>query len=360
MSRRTREHAERSQERSLDVPTASTDHLIGYGAVSAVERKVAEYYGAKHALCVSSATAGLLALGLALDLKDTGFITSPLTYGASIASWLILGNRPTFNDVEPGTVTADPDAIRTEIRSSTRAILGIDFCGYPSDSAAIRRVADDCGLWYVSDSAQAFGARRDGGIAGSHAHAVVISLTSGKAWDCGEGGIIVTNNSDIYERLLWHCQHPLRQKRELGLGVFNEFAFNSRIHPLTAIAANGSFADAVAILENKQHRYLEACQILNKSGLVEPLTYHPDGILPSFFRFSVCAKEGTRSEDVEMCLAGAGIQARTTPFDTQLIYNNPVFVGQYGDRFDVPRPCREAERTDRRTLLTIDEREAYP
>lgn len=356
-SSQSREPAESVRPRSSFTGPHAADHLIGSGAVQAVEHKVALYYGAKHALCVSSATAGLLALALTLDLKGEEFITSPLNYGGGLASWLIPGNRPIFVDVEPGTVTVDPDSIASQIRSSTRAILGIDYCGYPSDAAAIRRIADDRGLWYISDSAQAFGARRDGRMAGSHAHALVISITSGKAWDCGEGGIIVTDDSEIYERLIWHCQHPLRQKRELGLGVCNEFAFNSRMHPLTAVAADDSFDDAVEALRNKQHRYLEACRTLNESGLAENLPYDFDGILPSFFRFSVCLKDGAGLEDVEACLADAGIAARAKPFRVLPICNNPVFLAQYGGQFEVPRAYLEAERAGGRTLVTIGDTE---
>src|SRR5690242_3914128 len=76
-------------------------HLSGTGAVAELEERLRTHYGMRHAVCVSSATSGLLGLALALDLRQIEFVTTPYTYGASLASWLLLGNRPLFADVDP-------------------------------------------------------------------------------------------------------------------------------------------------------------------------------------------------------------------------------------------------------------------
>src|SRR5436190_7634341 len=80
------------------------------------------------------------------------------TYGASLSGWLLLGNRPVFADIEADTLLLDPGSVRTQITPRTRAILAVDIFGVPSDSAALRRIADEHGLWYVAHAAQSLGA----------------------------------------------------------------------------------------------------------------------------------------------------------------------------------------------------------
>src|SRR5688572_29787050 len=97
--------------------------LTGSGAVAELENKIASYYQMKHALCVSNATTGLLGLALALDFKDSEFITSPYTYGGTISSWLMLNNSIIFGDIEPLTATLNPGEIPKIISAKTKAVL---------------------------------------------------------------------------------------------------------------------------------------------------------------------------------------------------------------------------------------------
>jgi perosamine synthetase len=136
--------------------------LVGSGAVAELEAKLRQHHGMRYALCVSSATSGLLAVALALNLRCAEFITTPYTYGASLAGWLILGNRPVFADIDAQTLTLAPEAVPRCTTPRTKAILAVDIFGNPADMHALRRVADEHGLWYVADAAQSLGARRDG------------------------------------------------------------------------------------------------------------------------------------------------------------------------------------------------------
>ncbi|HSK70191.1 MAG TPA: DegT/DnrJ/EryC1/StrS family aminotransferase [Pyrinomonadaceae bacterium] len=256
--------------------------LTGSGAVAELENKIASYYRMKHALCVSNATTGLLGLALTLGLKDSEFITSPYTYGGTVSSWLMLNNSIIFADIEPRTATLNPGEIPQIITAKTKAVLAADILGNPSDTKTIRKIADDFGLWYIADAAQSFGAQRDGCPASHLADALVISFTNGKTLFAGEGGAIVTDNSDLYEKLLWHTQHPFRQKRELGLDISNEFSFNGRINPMAAIWANANFEKALKRLKNYQKKCSEVIECLDKSGLTVTADFKAERILPSF------------------------------------------------------------------------------
>jgi len=235
------------------MPASSAEsHLSGLGVIRALERRLAEHYGMRYALAMPSATTGLLALGLALDLQGALFVTTPLTWGGSLAPWLMLGGTPLFSDVDPDTLTLDPALIGIEQQSGARAILAVDLFGQPCDDEALREAADDMGAWLIVDGAQSFGARREGRASGIHAHAVVLSFTAGKPLDVGEGGAVLTNDRDIYERLIWHSQHPTRQKLELGLRVTNEFAINGRMAPVVAQQVLNDVPSALGRIERRR------------------------------------------------------------------------------------------------------------
>jgi perosamine synthetase len=264
--------------------------LMGTGAIASLEEKLEQHYGVKYALCVSNATVGLWALVQALDLGGSEFVTTPYTYGASVAGFLQLGCQPIFADIDPHTLTLDPEAVRQVITPDTKAILAVDIFGVPCDASALRALADECGVWYLADAAQSLGAYRDGLPASSLADALVVSFTFGKSVFAGEGGAILTDNFEIYQKLLWWTQHPMRQRRELGLDLDNEFAINCRIHPLAAVWADAIFEEALEAIDEHRSRSFSLIKALNEIGLTEPITFQEQDILPSFFRLSAAWK----------------------------------------------------------------------
>ncbi len=328
-------------------------HLSGLGMVAALEERLKSFYGMRYALCVSSATAGLMALALALDLRSSEFVTTPYTWGGTIAGWLYLGNRPLFADIEPHTLGLYAESARRRITAATRALLAVDIFGLPSDMRALRRLADEYGLVYVADAAQSFGALRDGVPASSLADALVLSFTTGKSLAVGEGGAVLTNSADIYEKLLWHTQHPQRQRRELGLHHDNEFALNARIHPWAAMQADAQFDQALQSVQSRRLECYSVIQALNSSGLTERITL-PDGrVEPSFSRLTSLWRDRPRPA----CLKGAlGGTFDVIPAPVRLLYRQPAFLSQYGNTLRSAPRCPEAERQARKRFELVTKR----
>jgi perosamine synthetase len=311
-------------------------HFLGTGAVAELEGKLRRHYRMKHALCVSSATSGLLALALALDLRGAEFISTAFTWGGSLAGWLLLGARPRFADINAQDLGVDPDAARELITPATKALLAVDTLGIPSDTRALRALADEFGLWYVADAAQSLGSLRDGMPGSALADAVVVSFTTGKTIFAGEGGAILTNHSEVYEKLLWFCQHPDRQRRELSLAVWNEFGLNCRIHPLAALGANAAFDSSLDALTYRRAARFQAIDLMNASGLIEPIRLKAEGILPSFSRLTASWKDEPHPSNLYLALAAGGYRARIEPSPVRLIYRQPAFRAQ----FPLPQmPC---------------------
>jgi len=325
-------------------------HLIGSGDVAQLEEKLIQHYSMRYALCVSNATTGLLTIALALDLKGRDFVTSPLTYGASVAGWLLLGNRPIFADTERATLTLDSRSARRAITAETRAILSVDIFGNPADQVGLRKIADEFGLWYIADAAQSLGAYRTERPASSLADALVVSFTSGKTVFAGEGGAILTNNADLYQKLVWHCQHPFRQRRDIGLMLSNEFALNGRIHPLAAVWANATFEESLERLKRRQARCFEIIDALNSIRLTEGISYKADSILPSFFRLSATWKKEPKPSVLKIRLNRCKLAVMIEPLPAQLIYQQPAFLTQFRRRLRKQPHCPIAERYARGTF----------
>ncbi len=267
-------------------PDLFHSQLSGVGVVHELERRFADYYGKRYALAVANATLGLYAVSMALDLSGREVVTTPLSWGGTIAGALAVGARVRFSDVDSRTLALCADEVAKARRPRTAAVLAVDFHGVPADDEALRRVADEFGWWYIHDAAQSFGAQIHGRPAGSCAHVIVTSLSAGKGLSAGEGGVIMTDDADLYARLVWLTQHPDRQKRDLGFAATNEFALNMRINPLAAWWGVTHFDMAL----QQAHRYALTCnsivRVLDGSGLSVPLAYESTGLIPGFFRLT--------------------------------------------------------------------------
>jgi len=325
-----------TSSRSLDLAIAavreyyqreSGQHLYGTGAVADLEQKLARHYGKKYALCCCNATTALLAIALALDLKQEQFITTPLTYGGTLAGWLLLGNRPLFAGVEPVTYTLDPVAVRAAITPEVKAILAVDLFGNPCDMQGLRDVADEFGLWYIADAAQSLGADRDRLPASSLADAIVVSFTVGKSLCAGEGGAIITDDAELYQKLVWFTQHPYRQYRDLGLE--NQFGLNGRMHPLGAAIANATFEEALQDLQGYQSHCLAIAAALNEIGLTEMMPHSLD-YRSTFFRFVATWRDRPVPELLLRELGDRGFALEILPLSLCPIPQQAAYVTQYG------------------------------
>lgn len=318
-------------------------HLFGTHDVASLESKLAKHFQMKHAVCVSNATAGLLTLALAAELRSSDFVTSPFTYGGSLSSWMLLGNTPSFADIDPQTLEMRLDEIRSAMTQRTKAILTVDPFGIPCDSEAVRRIADEAGVWYFADCAQSFGATRSGRPANFLADAIVISFTVGKTLFAGEGGAILTNSTELFEKLVWFSQHPYRQKKDLSLSMTNEFGFNARIHPLAAIWANENFDKALADLKEHQSFCFKVIDVLNRSGLTAPITFKADRISPAFFLLTACWKGLPEPESLGEIFQGESLRVRIEPTSSGLIFEKSAFIAGYPDVVRRVVRCPEAE-----------------
>ena len=176
------------------------------------ENDFCAYTGARHALAVSSATAGMH-LALAALGVGTGdeVITTPLTFCSTVHVILQAGATPVLADIgRDGNI--DPASIRSRITSRTRAILPVHFAGAPCDMDAIWKIAREFRLFVVEDAAHAAGTFYRGshlGSATSYSDAVVFSFYATKNMTTGEGGMVAANRKELAERMSRLARHGI-------------------------------------------------------------------------------------------------------------------------------------------------------
>ena len=176
--------------------------FFGGPKVQEFENLAAEYFEVKHAISVNSWTSGLIAAVGALDIEPGDeIIVSPWTMSASATAILHWNAIPIFADIEEDTFNIDPSAIEANITDRTKAIMAVDIFGHSADMDPIRNIAKKYNLKIISDTAQAPGAKYKGKYAGTLADIGGYSLNYHKHIHTGEGGIIVTDDDNLAERV---------------------------------------------------------------------------------------------------------------------------------------------------------------
>ncbi|MFC2081218.1 UDP-4-amino-4,6-dideoxy-N-acetyl-beta-L-altrosamine transaminase [Bacteroidota bacterium] len=204
-----------------------SDYITQGPAIQAFETAFAEYTGARHAVAVSNGTAALHLSCLALGVKSSDrFISSPISFVASSNCVLYCGGKVDFVDIDPETFLIDIDQIEKKIRSNPpgtfTGIIPVDFAGLPVNLEKIKTLALEHDLKIIEDACHAPGGYfTDSGNTkqfcgnGQFADLTAFSFHPVKHIATGEGGMITTNDSDLYEKLLNLRTHGITKNPDL-------------------------------------------------------------------------------------------------------------------------------------------------
>jgi dTDP-4-amino-4,6-dideoxygalactose transaminase len=192
---------EREEELLLKVLHSGNWGILSGGQVAAFERAFAAFQGAKHALCVTSGTTALEIAMRALGIgPGDEVITTPYTFVATPSVAFLAGARTVFVDIDPETYLIDPTQVEAAITDRTRAIMPVHIGGCPCDMDAVMDIAWRHDLYVIEDACQAWGASWRGTSVGAIGDLGCFSFQASKNINAGEGGAIVTNNSELAER----------------------------------------------------------------------------------------------------------------------------------------------------------------
>jgi perosamine synthetase len=317
-------------EGCFEQPSIQHQHLAGIGAIHKLSAKLCNYYQKKYAVTFCNATTALHTICLAMDLKNTEVITSPMNWGGSVAPFLFQGNKLRFTSVDSSSLNINVNELPLAVTSKTKAVLSVDYNGTPVDSKAIKSFCAQHGLKYISDSAQSLGAYYNDLPAGYFADAIVLSFSPGKSCFGGEAGMVITDDQLLYEKLIWYSQHPSMQKTVFGISNYNQYApFNGRMNPFSAILLNETFDLSLQELKYHQQQYFEILQLLQKGELIE---INEQITLPqssTFFNFSLRMRSNIDIIQVNEFLKKNDIPFFATYSKDNLIPFDPKFRLQF-------------------------------
>jgi len=165
------------------------------------EKRIAEYIGTKYALTFNSGTSALHTLLLAHDVKDKEVIVPSFTFIATANAVVLAGGIPVFAEVENETFGLDAEDVKNKITEKTKAILPIHYGGFPcKDIEKLREIADKNNILLIEDAAESIGSNINGKNVGTFGDSAMFSFCQNKVLATGEGGLIVTESRDIYEK----------------------------------------------------------------------------------------------------------------------------------------------------------------
>ena len=218
-----------------------------------LEQQVASYTGVNFALAVNSGTTALLTALWALKIGPGDEVIVPgYTFIASITAIIFARAVPILAEVDE-TLTLDPEDIKRKITPRTKAIMLVHMLGNPGHLDEIKIIAEDNNLILIEDCAQAFGASFRGKSVGTYGQMGAFSLNIYKTITAGDGGMVVTNDENLYKRAFAiHDQGHLPLRQGVEQGKRTVLGLNFRMNELTAAVA-GAQLKKIDFIKNKLH-----------------------------------------------------------------------------------------------------------
>ena len=330
ITERTKEAVLKQLEESISIYDRS-------GVIKEFEDRFARYHGKKYALLTNSGTMALYSMYVAAGLgKGDEVICPAYTFFATVTPLFFTGAVPVLADCRAdGNI--DPEDIERKITDRTKAIVVTHMWGLPCDMDPIVKIAKEYDLMLFEDASHAHGATYKGRKVGTFGDASAFSLQAQKTLTGGEGGVLLTDDEEIYYRalLLGHynkrCKqeipkdHPLYRYAVTGMGL------KLRIHPLAAAIANEQFDNLDNILAGRRKFAAKMMRELKDLPGIE-VPHVPDDVEPSWYAFVMQYKpeelDGLPIEKFYDALVAEGCveldrPGSTCPLNYHALFQNP-------------------------------------
>ena len=192
------------------VDSLKSDWITTGPKMRTFEEKFKKFKDSKYAVAVNSGTAALHISTSSINIQPGDeVITTPLTFVASANSVIYRGGIPVFADIKKDTYNIDPIEIKKKISSKTKAIIPVHFAGQPCDMDEICEIAEENNLFVIEDAAHAVDAEYKGKKIGNISDLTAFSFHPVKNMTTAEGGMVTTNDNDLYEKLMMLRTHGI-------------------------------------------------------------------------------------------------------------------------------------------------------
>lgn len=287
----------------LDV-MASSMYIMG-PEVEKLEKNLASYVGARHALSVSSGTDALLLALMAYGIKEGDeVITTPFTFIATAEVIALVGAKPVFADIDEKTYNLDIEKVKPLINDKTKAIIPVSLYGLPADMDKFYELTKNTNIKLIEDACQSFGATDNGKYSCNYNSLGCTSFFPSKPLGCyGDGGAVFTNDdkeAEILSNLRNHGQVARYKHKYIGI--------NGRLDAMQAAILNvklAHFKEEIARRIEIGNNYTKKIKEAYKGDAADIITpFIPDGKVSVYAQYSVRVKN---REEVTKKLNEAGI-----------------------------------------------------
>jgi len=291
--------------------------------IEQLEKEIANYVSKKYALSFNSGTSALHAVLLAHDLTNGEVIVPSFTFISTANSVVLAGAKPVFAEIENESYGLDVEDVKEKITSKTRAILPVHYGGAPCKNIkALKEIANDYNLLLIEDAAESLGSRIKNEMVGTFGHSGMFSFCQNKVITSGEGGIIVSDSGEIYQKLKLVRSHGRVENENDYFSTTKELdyiqaGYNYRMSSITAALALSQLKKIDKIIKLRRERAKYFNKILSKiKGIKIPMElqdhYHV------YQMYTIQLEDSKIREKLRQSLTEAGIMTK--------VYFNPVHL----------------------------------
>jgi perosamine synthetase len=311
--------------------------FYGGTMVQQLERDWEACFNVKHAVSVNSATSGLYAAAGAAGIgPGDEVIVAPYTMTASASAAIVYGAIPVFADIDEETFCITPQSIRARLSPFTKAIIVVDLLGHPAEMDEIMEIARERNLVVIEDAAQVPGATYKGRPAGTLADIGVFSLNYHKTIHTGEGGVVVTNDPRLADRVALIRNHGEVVVKDKGVeDIVNLVGFNYRMTEVEAAIG----VEQLKKLPSLHPPRVRCAEFLNERlkkfpGLKTPVVR--EGVVHGYYRYALRLDEsvaGISRDRLVDALNAEGIpmvKGYTEPLYLEPMYQRRIAFGADG------------------------------
>jgi perosamine synthetase len=287
------------------------------------EKKIKEYIGVNYALVFNSGTSALYTLLLAHDIKGKEVIVPSFTFIATANTVILAGGIPVFAEIEDETFGLDYEDVKKRITSKTKIIMPIHYGGFPArDIEKLKKLCEEKNILLIEDNAESYGSKINDKFTGTFGNSSIISFCQNKIISTGEGGMILTNSKNIYEKTKFLRSHGRVEFEEdyfssIKDNDYVEAGYNFRMSSMTAALGLSQFEkiNKLINLRRKKGKYL--LNKLSKNKNINLLTQY-DNHFQVYQMFTIKLKSQKIRDNLQNYLKKHGIQTKT--------YFNPVHL----------------------------------
>ncbi|MCP4971777.1 MAG: DegT/DnrJ/EryC1/StrS family aminotransferase [Arcobacter sp.] len=288
--------------------------------INSFESEFAKYIGIKSASSVCNGTIALHLALLALGLKNNDEVIVPsFTYIASVNAISYVGATPVFVDILPHNWQLDPDDVIKKITPRTRAIMPVHLYGHPADMYRITEIAKENNLYLIEDCAEAFGSKINNKHVGTFGDISTFSFFGNKTITTGEGGMVVTDNEELFSRI----QKLKNQGNSINQEYWQDIiGHNFRMTNMAAAIGLAQLERADIILKKK--RDIANLYKNELAGLPIKFQEEYDNVEHSYWMFNILVENSTVRKKLREYLKNKLIETRPTfyPVHTMSMYSS--------------------------------------